>query len=183
MPLGGIVYVLVGLLAAGALGISWWKGYGYGVERSQAQIAEQAQIAGKLRADLANAQAAAEEASKRLGLASEKVRIEYRDRVRTVKEKAAPEIIERIRIETLACPVSPSLVGLWNTPDQDSPGKPPTGANASSTSLAPAVSQAELGEAVAEAKRRFTLNTIQLEALQNWAKEVERATQGTNLHP
>lgn len=166
MPLSLLPYVVVLVLGAGALAAAGWQGYKVGRDSGAADLAEAREDAGRLRLAIQRTREEADRVRAEAEKAGDRVRVEYRDRIKVIREKAPPpEIIERVMVEAADCPfVPPSLVCIWNGTAADGAcPESPAGA---------AVTVAELAEAAAEARRRFLENQAQLDAFQQWARGV-----------
>ena len=137
------------IMGAGAIG------YSKGSASRNGEIAE-------LSAAIQTAQALAAEADERANAVSERVVIEYRDRVKVIKEKEPGEIqlIEVIRRDA-TCDLPPAYRVLWDgAPSGGAEAQPPGGVDGAPVAVADAA------ETAAEARRRFEINAARLAALQ-----------------
>lgn len=159
---------MVGIaVAAGALGISYWKGYRGGAKSRDAEIVA-------LKLDSERQRLAALAAEERANEAAQKVRVEYRTKVETIiqEAEAAEKIVEVIKREADPnCVLPPAYRELWNGPDNSggAKDKPAPRVDAAPVALADAAA------AAAEAKARFEQNAARLEALQNYISQIQDA--------
>lgn len=153
-------------MGAGALLASGWQGYKWGRDSAQADLADSRREVADLRLAI---QRSGEEVNRyraEAEKAGDRIRVEYRDRIKVIREKAPPpEIIERIVHEARDCPVvPPSLVCVWNGTASDR--------LCAEGAAGAAVTVKELAEATALARARFLENQAQLDALQRFVKEI-----------
>jgi hypothetical protein len=167
IAMGVIPYVVAGLVVAGAIGGSYFKGRKAGAESREPEIVALKLDAERSRLAAAAAQNAANEAA-------EKVRIVYRDRIVKVEAEAEvrTELVEVIRREANPnCVLPPAYRELWDGPINAGSGEAQPAERAN---VAP-VALADAAEAAAEAKRRFEANEAKLIALQNYVSQIQEA--------
>ena len=151
-------YGLAAALVAALCFISGVIGYSKGSLSRNAEVAE-------YQAAIKASEILVKEADERAQAVSERVVIQYRDRVRTIAERVPGEIqlIEVIKRETPdTCLLPPAYRELWD-------GKPAEGsstAQGSGGANGAPVTVADAAETGAEARKRFELNAAKLAALQ-----------------
>lgn len=156
-------------MGAGALLASGWKGYQWGRDSAAAELAESRRETDSLRLAIDRSREEADRFRSEAEKAGDRIRIEYRDRIKVIREEAPAKIIERVVRESGNCPSLPSSFAcLWNG-TAASDGSCPEG------SAGATVTVAQLAEATAEARRRFLENQAQLDAFQQWARGVGAA--------
>lgn len=151
---------MVGIaVAAGALGLSYFKGYANGSASRNPEFVE-------LRSQIERGRLAALAAEKRAEEASQKVRIEYRTKVETViqEREAARELIEVVRRDA-SCDLPPSFRVL-----HDAAAGSPAPKDSART-----VTAAEAAETVADNYATARENAARLEALQNYLSQIQEA--------
>ena len=171
IPMGAIPYVVGAIMVAGISASLYFKGYSSGSASRNSEIVE-------LRAKIESAQISAINAEQRADEAAAQVKIEYRERIKTVirESESAPKLIEVIRRETPSdCHLPPAYRELWDGPDPNRAADK----GSAGTDGAP-VALADAAQAAAEARKRFRANEEQLIALQNYLRNLERNDNSAN---
>jgi hypothetical protein len=152
--LAGTLLICV-MVAVGAVG------YSKGAASRNDEIAS-------LQAAIETSNRLAAEAEDRAAKVSERVVVEYKDRVRVIREQApaSVELVEVIRESPGNCLLPAEFVRVWNGPPSGSAeAQPPAGTDGSAITLADAAAVA------AEARERFEVNAARLEALQSFIRD------------
>ena len=160
--------MVAGLMALAAVTGAYFKGRTAGAESREPEIVA-------LKLDAERGRLAAVAAQTQANEAAAQVRIEYRDRVKTIVQEGETrtELVEVIRRETQPnpdCVLPPAYRELWDGSRAGSgEAESPARANVAPVSLADAA------QAAAEAKRRFHENEAKLIALQSYVSQIAEA--------
>lgn len=155
-------YASLGAIFLCATILSGAVGYSKGAASRNDEIAS-------LQAAIETSNRLAADAEARAAKVSERVVVEYKDRVRVIREQApaSVELVEVIRESPGNCLLPAEFVRLWNGPA--SPGG--AGNQASPGTDGSPLTLADAAAVAAEARERFEINAARLEALQRFIRD------------